>query len=132
MYFLVSRNYGSFSVTHNSTDEHVTIMISQTTCENVKFGGVVRITEKQLNTGMLTYFKTNPAYRETELDGWEYTSDEATILLFVVNKKAYIVVDNDGKPILTQRDYSDFDDFDAVTNDNVIAFPTKMEINSEK
>ncbi len=60
------------------------------------------------SSGMLTYFRTNPAFRESSMRNWVYTDDRSTILAFMADSTAYVVVGDDNRPVLVERDNSNF------------------------
>lgn len=88
--------------------EYVSVMVSRDETENFKYGGTISMQDVNCGSGMLTYFRTNPAFRESELDNWIYTNDKATILAFITDSTAYVVVGDNNSPVLIKRDYSNF------------------------
>lgn len=109
MEFLVNRNYRKVSIGVTSSNEYLSVMVSPTEFENMRYGGIVWTHDVvRLEGGYLTYFRINPAYRERFEDSFSYCSDEATLVAFVEDSVVYIVMEGDNRPLLYPRDYRYF------------------------
>jgi hypothetical protein len=99
--YLLSRNYGHFTVNEYTNQEFVSVTIANGNYENLKFGGVIK--EIDCDEGETTCFRFNPSYRESFSDGWIYTTDDATLQGYIDNAIVYIVVNEQKKPVLYPR-----------------------------
>lgn len=119
MQYLISRNYGNIQLCESASDEYVSVMVSQCETENFKYCGIILMQDIDRDSGMLTYFRTNPAFRESSMCKWIYTDDKATILAFITDATVYVVVGDDNRPVLVKRDYSNFYPVENKTTNNV-------------
>lgn len=121
MEYLLSYNFGNIAVTDRPCSDYLSVMINENNYENFKWGGVIEVREQQkFQDGVFSFFRTNPAWREVDAMHWNYTENEATILCYVQDMIAYIIVGEDNKPVLVPRDYSYFDEVEIRVKNNVV------------
>lgn len=108
MQYLLSRNYTKIQLCDSASEEYVSVMVSRNETENFRYGGTRLLQDVDATCGMLTYFRTNPSFRTSKMQSWNYTNDDATILAFVIESNVYIVVHSDNTPVLVKRDYAHF------------------------
>lgn len=109
MEFLVNRNYKKVSIGDTSNNEYLSVMVTPTDFENIRYGGVVSKDDAaRFEKGYLTYFRINPAYRERFEDTFTYCNDDATLVAYVESNVVYIVMEDINKPLLYPRDYRYF------------------------
>lgn len=105
MEFLINRNYKKVSVGDKPDKEYLSVMVSPSDFENLRYGGIVReVDTARLEGGYLTCFRINPAYRERFEDAYMYCDDEATLVAYVEGSIVYIVMEDKSKPLLLPRD----------------------------
>lgn len=122
MEFLVNRNYKKVSIGVTSSNEYLSVMVSPTEFENMRYGGVIRVESTDvLDEGLCTYFRINPAYRERFEDAFTYCSDDATLVAYVIEDTVYILMEDAITPRLHPRDPRCFDQHQtAISRLNVV------------
>lgn len=109
MEFLVSRNYTNFSVGDAPSNEYLSVMVSVSDFANMRYGGIFMADDAaRFESGYLTYFRINPAYRVRFEDSFTYCNNEATLVAYVEGNVVYIVMEDVNKPLLYPRDYRYF------------------------
>lgn len=107
MEFLIGRNYTNVSIGDTPNNEYLSVMVSPTDFENMRYGGAVCANDAmRFQNGYLTFFRINPAYRERFEDSFTYCNDEATLVAYVEGNVVYIVMEAKDQPLLSPRDYS--------------------------
>lgn len=125
MEYLISFNYGNIVVTESPCSDFLSVMVNENNYENFRWGGVIEMRDQHhLEHGIFSFFRTNPAHRKSDSLHWEYTNNEATILSYVKDMTVYIIIGEDGMPLLVPRDYSNFEDVAIKVDCNVI----KLEV----
>ena len=105
MEFLISRNYTNVSIGDTPNNEYLSVMVSPTDFENIRYGGVIQVeSEDLLREGLCTYFRINPAYRERFEDPFTYCNDESTLVAYVKDNNVYILMKDASTPFLRPRD----------------------------
>tara|TARA_B100002049_G_scaffold234583_1_gene217266 strand:+ start:10133 stop:10504 length:372 start_codon:yes stop_codon:yes gene_type:complete len=105
MEFLVNRNYKKLSIGDTPNNEYLSVMVSPTDFENIRYGGALRVkNEAELDEGLFTYFRINPAYRERFEDPFTYCNDESTLVAYVKDNNVYILMKDASTPFLRPRD----------------------------